>query len=104
MICMEEAGMKKVLFRIIIPILILAAWMIMCYPVCARADGFGRMSIWNAENEHVSCSEEFWYCREHWHIGTRLYHWWVDRWYDCYNQNYQYSYGNNKIDIRNFWR
>lgn len=40
MICMEEAGMKKVLFRIIIPILILAAWMIMCYPVCARADGF----------------------------------------------------------------
>ncbi len=37
MICMEEAGMKKVLFRIIIPILILAAWMIMCYPVCARA-------------------------------------------------------------------
>ena len=27
MICMEEAGMKKVLFRIIIPILILAAWM-----------------------------------------------------------------------------
>lgn len=30
-------------------------------------------------------------------------HWWVDRRYDCYNQNYQYSYGNNKIDIGNFW-
>ena len=46
MICMEEAGMKKVLFRIIIPILILAAWMIMCYPVCARADGFDYFLYW----------------------------------------------------------
>ena len=46
MICTEEAGMKKVLFRIIIPILILAAWMIMCYPVCARADGFDYFLYW----------------------------------------------------------
>ena len=38
--------MKKVLFRIIIPILILAAWMIMCYPVCARADGFDYFLYW----------------------------------------------------------
>ena len=46
MICMEEAGMKKVLFRIIIPILILAVWMIMCYPVCAKADGFDYFLYW----------------------------------------------------------
>ena len=46
MICMEEAGMKKILFRIIIPILILAAWMIMCYPVCAKADGFDYFLYW----------------------------------------------------------
>lgn len=46
MICMEEAGMKKVLFRIIIPILILAAWMIMCYPVCAKADGVDYFLYW----------------------------------------------------------
>jgi len=39
MICMEEAGMKKVLFRIIIPILILAAWMIMCYRYVQRQMG-----------------------------------------------------------------
>ena len=32
--------MKKGLFRIIIPMMILAVWMIMCYPVCAKADGF----------------------------------------------------------------
>lgn len=37
---------EKVLFRIIIPILILAAWMIMCYPVCARADGFDYFLYW----------------------------------------------------------
>lgn len=46
MICMEEAGMKKILFRIIIPILILAVWMIMCYPVCAKADGFDYFLYW----------------------------------------------------------
>ena len=40
MICMEAAGMKKVLFRIIILRMILAVWMIMCYPVCVKADGF----------------------------------------------------------------
>ena len=46
MICTEEAGMKKVLFRIIIPMLILAVWMIMCYPVCAKADGFDYFLYW----------------------------------------------------------
>ena len=43
---MEEAGMKKVLFRIIIQMMILAVWMIMCYPVCAKADGFGYCLYW----------------------------------------------------------
>ena len=46
MICTEKAGMKKVLFRIIIPMLILAVWMIMCYPVCAKADGFDYFLYW----------------------------------------------------------
>lgn len=46
MICMEEAGMKKVLFRIIIPMMILAVWMIMCYPVCVKADGFDYFRYW----------------------------------------------------------
>ena len=38
--------MKKVLFRIIIPMLILAVWIIMCYPVCAKADGFDYFLYW----------------------------------------------------------
>ena len=38
--------MKKVLFRIIIPMLILAVWMIMCYPICAKADGFDYFLYW----------------------------------------------------------
>ena len=46
MICMEEAGMKKVLFRIIILMMILAVWMIMCYPVCVKADGFDYFLYW----------------------------------------------------------
>ena len=46
MICTEEAGMKKGLFRIIIPMMILAVWMIMCYPVCAKADGFDYFLYW----------------------------------------------------------
>ena len=36
MICMEEAGMKKVLFRIIIPILILADWIMVGCPYGMR--------------------------------------------------------------------
>lgn len=100
--------MKKVLFRIIIPMLILAVWMIMCYPVCAKADGVDYFLYWIMvgcpygirkmsmflvpKNLGIAGS-----------IGIRLYHWWVDWRYDCYNQNYQYSYGNNKIDIGNFW-
>lgn len=46
MICTEEAGMKKVLFRIIIPMMILAVWIIMCYPVCAKADGGDYFLYW----------------------------------------------------------
>ena len=38
--------MKKVLFRIIIQMMILAVWMIMCYPVCAKADVFGYCLYW----------------------------------------------------------
>ena len=43
---MYGGGMKKGLFRIIIPMMILAVWMIMCYPVCAKADGFDYFLYW----------------------------------------------------------
>ena len=40
MICMGEAGMKRVLFKIIVPVLILVLWILMCYPVCQQENGF----------------------------------------------------------------
>ena len=46
MICMEVAGMKKALFKIIIPICVLVLWMITCYPVCNKADGFDYFFYW----------------------------------------------------------
>jgi len=38
--------MKRVLFKIIIPMLILFVWMIMCYPVCVKAEGFDYFLYW----------------------------------------------------------
>lgn len=46
MICMEVDGMKRVLFKMIIPMLILAVWMIMCYPMCEKVDGFSYFLYW----------------------------------------------------------
>ena len=45
MICME-VGMKKIVFDIIIPLLVLAVWMLVCYPVCNKADGFDFFLYW----------------------------------------------------------
>ena len=45
MICME-VGMKKIVFDIIIPLLVLAVWMIVCYTVCNKADGFDFFLYW----------------------------------------------------------
>ena len=46
MICMGEAGMKRVLFKVILPLLVIAAWMNMCYWICIRADGFDFFLYW----------------------------------------------------------
>ena len=46
MICMGEAGMKRVLFKIIVPVLILGLWMLMCYPVCQQENGFDYFLFW----------------------------------------------------------
>lgn len=46
MICMGEAGMKRVLFKVILPLLVIAAWMNMCYWICIRADGFDFSFYW----------------------------------------------------------
>ncbi len=38
--------MKKALFKIIIPLCVLVLWMITCYPVCNKADGFDYFLYW----------------------------------------------------------
>jgi len=37
---------KRVLFKIILPAGLLAAWMLTCYPVCNKADGFDVFLYW----------------------------------------------------------
>lgn len=44
----EVAGMKKALFKIIIPVFVLVLWMITCYPVCNKEDGFDYF-LWDTE-------------------------------------------------------
>ncbi len=46
MICMEVDGMRKVLFKIILPVFLIALWMITCYPVCNEAEGFDLFLYW----------------------------------------------------------
>lgn len=59
MICTEVAGMKRILVKIVLPVSLLAVWMITCYPICRKAEGFDfflycRWSDWrcgcNSEN------------------------------------------------------
>lgn len=46
MICLEEVGMKRVLFNIVIPLSVMVLWMITCYPVCNKAEGFDYFLYW----------------------------------------------------------
>lgn len=46
MICMEVAGMKRVLFKIVLPVFLLTVWMITCYPICCRAEKFDFFLYW----------------------------------------------------------
>ncbi len=46
MICLEEVGMKRVLFNIVIPLAVMVLWMITCYPVCNKAEGFDYFLYW----------------------------------------------------------
>lgn len=38
--------MKRVLFKIILPLALLAAWMLTCYPVCNGAEDFDFVLYW----------------------------------------------------------
>lgn len=38
--------MKRVLFKVIVPAVIIAVWMLTCYPVCNKAEGFDGFLYW----------------------------------------------------------
>ena len=38
--------MKKALFKIILPVCVLVLWMITCYQVCNKAEGFDYFLYW----------------------------------------------------------
>lgn len=38
--------MKRVLFKIVIPMLLMTIWLMLCYPVCSKADGFDFFLYW----------------------------------------------------------
>lgn len=38
--------MKRVLFKVIVSAVIIAVWMLICYPVCYRAEGFDWFLYW----------------------------------------------------------
>ena len=46
MICMEVADMKKVLFKVVFPVLAIGIWLLTCYPVCDRVEGFDYFLFW----------------------------------------------------------
>lgn len=46
MICIGVDGMKRVLFKVIIPLSVTGLWLITCYPVCRKADGFDWFLYW----------------------------------------------------------
>ena len=43
---MEVDGMKRVLFKVIVPAVIIEVWMLTCYPVCNKAEGFDWFLYW----------------------------------------------------------
>lgn len=46
MTCMEEDGVKRVLFKVIFPAILIAVWLITCYQVCNKAEGFDWFLYW----------------------------------------------------------
>ena len=47
MICMGEDGMKKALFKVILPALAIGIWILTCcYPVCNKVDEFDFFLLW----------------------------------------------------------
>ena len=74
MICTEVAGMKRILVKIVLPVSLLAVWMITCYPI----------------------SKKFRNCRKYRNTGTELYCRWSDWRCGCNSENGYGADGDNK--------
>ena len=46
MICMEEDGMKRVLFKLILPMAFIVIWLDMCYWICLGENGMNWFRFW----------------------------------------------------------
>ena len=46
MICTEVDGMKRVLCKVILPLALIGIWVLTCYPVCNKAEGFDLFLFW----------------------------------------------------------
>ena len=46
MICMEEDGMKRVLFKLILPMAFIVIWLDMCYWICLGENGMNWLQFW----------------------------------------------------------
>ena len=46
MICMEVDGMKRVLFKVILPLAFVAVWLNMCYWICLGENGVNWFQFW----------------------------------------------------------
>jgi len=43
---MEEDGVKRVLFNVVLPLMAIGMLLITCYPVCQKAEGFDYFLYW----------------------------------------------------------
>ena len=46
MICMEVDGMKRVLFKVILPLAFIVVWLNMCYWICLGENGVNWVPFW----------------------------------------------------------
>ena len=90
--------MKRVLFKVILPALTIGIWVLTCYPVCNKAEGFDFFLFWilvgairYLEDVHGTDTKELWYCREHGSVGTKCCCRWSDWRCGTYYKDFRYS-------------
>ena len=46
MICTEVDGMKRVLFKVLLPGILIAFWIMICYSICNKPEGLDTFQLW----------------------------------------------------------